>query len=384
MTTPLHQAAVHGQVNEIKRLLAQGVNPNPLDQDLDTPLHLAADAGQAEAVKVLLEAGADANARCRDGDTPLHRSLRNIAIAEMLFQAGAKLQPDARGGTPLHFAAYFDNVPAILFLLEKGAEIDNQELDGNTPLHESARKGGTSAALTLLRSGANHLIENDQKLTPLELGHRCGHHSLVIQAMQEIETPLHHAACHGNLKKARQLLSEKANPNARDDRGGPPLFYAVTDGNLAMVKLLLDHGADPHAVARFGGNAVRAAVGARQITMLKYLLEQGVNPNQADRVRGGNALHLAARSNAPEAVQLLIQYGVPVNATDRRGHTPLDYVQQGPDAGHKNETVQALIAAGGQNNRLLSETQLFDERSEDAAIAKITGMLAPYRTITRA
>lgn len=384
MTTPLHQAAVRGQVNEMKRLLAQGVNPNTLDQDWDTPLHLAADAGQAEAVKVLLKAGADPNARCRDGDTPLHRSLRNIAIAEMLFQAGAKMQPDAGGGTPLHSAAYFNLSPAIPFLLEKGAEIDSKDYDGNTPLHDATQKGNTSAALTLLRNGANHLIENDQRLTPLELGHQCGHYSLVLQAMQEIETPLHYAACRGNLSKARQLLREKANPNARDDRGGPPLFYAVTAGHLAMVKLLLDHGADPHAVARFGGNAVRAAVGARQITVLKYLLERGVNPNQVDRVRGGNALHLAARSNSPEAIQLLIQYGVPVNATDRRGHTPLDYAQQGPDAGHKNETVQALIAAGGRNNRLLSGAQLFHERSRDAAIAKATGMLAPYRTITRA
>lgn len=382
MTTPLHQAAVHGQIKEMQRLLEEGSCPNALDQDLDTPLHLAADARQAEAVKILLQAGADPNARCRDGDTPLHRSLGDIAVAEMLFQAGGQMQPDGAGGMPLHFAAYFNRSSAILFLLEKGAEIDCKDYDGNTPLHEAARKGNTSAVLVLLQNGANHLIENDQGLTPLELGHQCGHYSLVRQGMQEIETPLHHAACRGDLNEARQLLREKANPNARDDRGFPPLFYAAMAGHLAMVKLLLDHGADPHIVARFGANAVRAAVGARKIEVLKYLLEQGIDYYQEDRIRGGNALHLAARSRSHEAVKLLVQHGVPVNATDRRGHTPLDYAQQGPGAEHKNETAQAIIAAGGRNNRLLSGVELFNERSRDADIAEAIGMLSPYRTIS--
>ncbi len=292
------------------------------------------------------------------------------------------MHPDARGGTPLHFAAYFDLVPAICFLLKKGAEVDIKELDGNTPLHEAARKGSASAVLTLLRNGANHLIENDQGLTPLELGHQCGHYSLVRQGMQEIETPLHHAACRGDLNEARQLLREKANPNARDDRGFPPLFYAAMAGHLAMVKLLLDHGADPHIVARFGANAVRAAVGARKIEVLKYLLEQGIDPYQEDRIRGGNALHLAARSRSREAVKLLIQHGVPVNATDRRGHTPLDYAQQDPGTERENETAEALRAAGGRNNRLLSGAELFTERSQDAGIAEAIGMLSPYRTIS--
>ena len=383
MTTPLHQAAVRGQVNEVKRLLAQGADPNVPDQDLDTPLHLAADAGQAEAVKVLLQAGASPNARCRDGDTPLHRSLQNVGIVEMLFQAGAKMQPDAGGGTPLHSAAYFNLSPAIPFLLEKGAVIDNKDHDGNTPLHDAAQRGNTSAALTLLRSGANHLIENDQNLTPPELGHQCRQYSLVRQLMQEIETPLHHAAYRGNLSEVRQLLREKSNPNAKDDRGFPPLFYAVMAGHLTTVKLLLDYEADPHAIARFGANAVQVAVATQQIEVLEYLLEQGVSPNQGDRIRGGNALHNAARHKSPEAIQLLIQHGAQINATDRRGHTPLDYAQQGPEAEHKHEIAQAIIAAGGRNNLLLSGEQLFNERYREAVMTEIVGMLAPYRTITK-
>jgi cytohesin len=382
MTTPLHQAVVYGQVKELKRLLDQGANPNALDQDWDTPLHLAADIGLVEAVKILLQAGADPNARCRDGDTPLHRSLQDIAVAEMLFQAGAQMQPAAEGGTPLHYAAYFNLAPAIPFLLGKGAEIDRKDLDGNTPLHDATRRGNTSATLTLLRNGADHLIENDQNLTPLELGHQCGQYSLVLQTMQEIETPLHYAAYRGNLSKAQQLMVEKANPNARDDRGFPPLFYAVMAGHLAMTKLLLDQGADPHAVARFGANAVQVGVAGKQIEVLEYLLEQGVSPNQGDRIRGGNALHNASRHKSPEAIRLLIQHGAQINATDHRGRTPLDYAQEGHNAENQNETAQALIAAGGRKGRLMSKAQLLNEKFQGATITETVGMLAPYRTIT--
>ena len=117
----------------------------------------------------------DPNAHCHDGDTPLHRSLRNIAIADVLLQAGRSNA--ARRwwrNSPCTLAASLNLDSAIPFLLRQGAEIDKQDIDGDTPLHDALRKGNTQAVLVLFRNGADHLIENDRRLTPLELGHDAG------------------------------------------------------------------------------------------------------------------------------------------------------------------------------------------------------------------
>ncbi len=386
MSNALHIAAVRGDVEEVKRLLAEGTDPNVVDRDYDTPLHLAADASQAEAVSVLLQAGADPNARCRDGDTPLHRGLRSIGITEVLFRAGAQMLPDATGATPLHFAAHLNLDSVIPILLQRGADIDRQDIDGDTALHDAIRTGSTMAGLALLRNGANHLIENDRKLTPLEIGHEAGQYDLVQLAMREIETPLHHAAYRGELSRARLLIQEDAYLNARDDRGFPPLFYAVMAGHLATTEFLVDSGANIHAVSRFESNVIHVAVTSQQIETLEYLLEKGVSPNVGERIRGGNALHNAARQCSPVMIRLLLLHGAEVNRVDFLGRTPLDYARDWPRTGHtvdqRNLTMQALSSAGGSHNLIMSDQRRLNEIQWLAAMTDRVSMLAPYRGIT--
>ena len=294
--------------------------------------------------------------------------------------------PDATGATPLHFAAHLNHDSAIPILLQRGADIDRQDIDGGTALHDAIRMGSTSATLVLLRNGANHLIENDRKLTPLEMGHEAGQYDLVHSAMREIETPLHHAAFRGELSRTRLLIQENVNLNARDDRGFPPLFYAVIGGHFGTTEFLVDSGADTHAVARFGANAVEVAVGSQRIETLEYLLEKGVSPNVGNRIRGGNALHNAARRGSPMMIRVLIQHGAEVNAADFWGRTPLDYTRDYPRTDQtleqRNLTVQALVSAGGYHNPPMSDQRRLNEIQWLATMTDRVSMLAPYRAIT--
>src|SRR4249919_1973402 len=58
--TPLHAAAQSGDVDAVRRLLADGADPNAREAgDNTTPLHWAAAAKHVEAVRALLDAGAD-------------------------------------------------------------------------------------------------------------------------------------------------------------------------------------------------------------------------------------------------------------------------------------------------------------------------------------
>ena len=63
-------AASQGDLNEVRALIASGVEPGTADYDGRTPLHLAAAEGQTEIVRYLLAAGADPRPVDRWGGSP--------------------------------------------------------------------------------------------------------------------------------------------------------------------------------------------------------------------------------------------------------------------------------------------------------------------------
>ena len=57
--------------------------------------------------------------------------------------------------------------------------------------------------------------------------------------------PIHAAAANGNLNILRHLLTQGADPNARQQTGLTPLHTAAHSNNAQMAQLLLEFGADP-------------------------------------------------------------------------------------------------------------------------------------------
>ena len=73
--TPLHAAALKGNLAMAELLLAHGAAVDARDGDGLTPLHNAALSGHAEVAALLLDRGADREARDRDaGATPLFQA----------------------------------------------------------------------------------------------------------------------------------------------------------------------------------------------------------------------------------------------------------------------------------------------------------------------
>ena len=71
----LHPAAVHGRVDEVVRLIAEGEDVPATDKGLRTPLHMAAQQGQLDAARALVAAGAPIDARDSHGNTPLGQAV---------------------------------------------------------------------------------------------------------------------------------------------------------------------------------------------------------------------------------------------------------------------------------------------------------------------
>jgi ankyrin repeat protein len=96
-----------------------------------------------------------------------------------------------------------------------------------------------------------------------------------------------------------------------------------------MMRVLERHGADVHAVGAVNASeptstdAIFAAAKRNDVSALRRLLDSGVSPDVAapDNTR---ALHIAARADAAEAVQLLIERGAELDPVETTwGGTPI-------------------------------------------------------------
>src|SRR5262249_31604108 len=69
--TPLHWAAIYGQVSSCKTLIARGADLEAADDCGHTPLWWAISGGELDVVRLLLARGANANMKDQEGHTPL-------------------------------------------------------------------------------------------------------------------------------------------------------------------------------------------------------------------------------------------------------------------------------------------------------------------------
>ncbi|KAI4898336.1 hypothetical protein NFI96_024567 [Prochilodus magdalenae] len=91
----------------------------------ETPLHLAAIKGDVQSVKDMVNVGASVNQADNAGWTPLHEAVlhRHYTVVETLLKAGAEVNPKGyKGVTPLHDAVGLGNLRTIDLLLKHGAD----------------------------------------------------------------------------------------------------------------------------------------------------------------------------------------------------------------------------------------------------------------------
>ena len=241
----------------------------------------------------LLNHGLDANATLADG-TPLLR-------------ATLQLLPDA--------------LAAAVELIEAGAQAGGSEY-----LH--------SVGAALLRADAPPALQR-LALDLLERGADC------FAADADGRAPLAHAVAAGSVALTAALLARGVDPQVRDRFGRTPLFAALNapaDTAKLLVPALLRAGANPEARSAHGETPLGLALG-------KPELQHWLNwPNWKLPRRALRAADLvdAAAAGDTQAVEKLLELGLPTDALDERGAPAL---VRAAGQGHVG-VVACLLARG--------------------------------------
>ncbi|XP_029935907.1 BRCA1-associated RING domain protein 1 isoform X2 [Myripristis murdjan] len=140
--TPLHLAAIKGDVEAAKALLDEGADPNLKDNAGWTPLHEACNLGHLAVVEVLVLRGALLNTPGYENDSPLHDAVMNghVAVAKLLLQHGASQ----------HVLNQFGKRPADYAVSPEMQEIFQEASEGP---HPASAPVSPSASLSMVSDG---------------------------------------------------------------------------------------------------------------------------------------------------------------------------------------------------------------------------------------
>jgi hypothetical protein len=119
--TAVHYAAVDGDVDGLRGLVASGPDLDAADSAGWTPLHFAAQAQNAQAAEALLAAGAAVDVPDRHGNTALWTAVFNFrgegAALRVLLEAGADPEREnAHGVSPRGLAGKIANYDVAVHL----------------------------------------------------------------------------------------------------------------------------------------------------------------------------------------------------------------------------------------------------------------------------
>ncbi|XP_030274330.1 ankyrin repeat and death domain-containing protein 1B isoform X1 [Sparus aurata] len=196
--------------------------------------------------------------------------------------------------TALHYAVAGKNKDAMQFLLQRRVKVDQKDKHGVAPIHLAAWFGSLEILKSLVQAGAEQKVENEEGLNILHCAAINNHTEIVEYIVNDLQM--------------KELDKE-------DRSGNRPFALAAEHGCAEMLDMLME----PYEMAT-------------------------MKPNK----RGDTPLHLAARNDQLEAVQLLLQSLDTRDEVNMDGETAL---YQAADKGQER-CVLALLEAGCDPNIL--------------------------------
>lgn len=414
--TPLHIAvSQRASTDIIYYIIEKKSLVNTRDKAGNTALHIATERNYREIGEILLANNADIFYANVKGDSSLKIAMiLGGGREDWIINSHTILSKDGAGNTPLHLVAEWKFIPMILYLLDKGADINARNANNETPLFSAVKNDSPDAIRTLLGAGggikadinARDFLGNSvlhatikwsayNSATLLLSMTSDGFTSLIYAKNLAGKTVLHEASKQGNLNFIKIFLNARADINATDEIGRHSLTEAVLTNKIDAVKFLLANGASPVQQDMYGKTALHEAVLVGDIECISEIRRAGGNPLARDAYMqtpfllslnkdihsidavlgtdkfladtdGDTPLHIAVKKNVtPDIIQKLLSKGYPVDKRNKDGTVAvLLAVQKG-----QKENTHSLLIVGADpyiinNQGLCAVAEIFKKHSD--------------------
>ncbi|XP_019770310.2 uncharacterized protein LOC109544510 isoform X1 [Dendroctonus ponderosae] len=351
--SPLHIAATHGNKIIVDFFIREtDIHVDVVDNAHKTPLHFASANGHNDIVEILVKNHANTSAKDSVGLSPLHYAIYNnhVAIAKFLLEKEdtVDINEAMSGFTPLHIAAESGSLELVIFLLDKGANVNGRSDEGATPLNGAVRNGYLEVVNVLILKGANVNSRFIDGSTPLYIAIANGHEKIAnvllkaganVNVVDRVcnQTPLHYAARFGYENIVETLLMNKANTDIATNEGVTPAHLAAQGGHSKVIATLLQNKVNIFRKDNSKWTPLHYAAENGHTTVAHLLIQNGLAVNDKT-IYSATPLHIAALQGHKEFVELLLKNNAQISGRDWVGNTPLHAA-----VSHGSNDITALL-----------------------------------------
>lgn len=330
--TPLHLAILSkAEVSVVSFILNMAAPINERNKYGNSPLHVALELKNLPVTRLLIQNQADIFALNNTGKSAISLIFEQpLSFMEGIFDQEMVRRRDTALNTPLYYSIYSGALPVTNLLLERGALVQDVNMNQSTPLHEAVRNGQLEICKLLINKGANINSKDNQGNTPM--------HNVIFWESSDL---------------ADFLMSSGATLEIKNNDGRTPLHEGVRRGAKKMVPYLLTRGALINTRDSSGKTPLFDSVLLDDPNLLVFLLSRGANPQARDN-NGNTVMHLAVTNETPGLIEILLNNGVDVFGENANGETPLMIaLQRGIGASQQVINSKNINVQNNQGNSIL-------------------------------
>ncbi|NXK11540.1 MYPT2 phosphatase, partial [Herpetotheres cachinnans] len=192
-----------------------------------------------------------------------------------------------------------ENLDMVKFLVENGANVNQQDNEGWTPLHAVASCGYLNIAEYLISHGANVAAVNSEGEVPSDIAEEAAMKDLLLEQVKKQGV---------DLDLARKEEEQQMLQDARQ---------WLNSGRIEDIKQ-----------PRTGATALHVAAAKGYSEVMRLLIQAGFNLNVQDN-DGWTPLHAAAHWGVKEACSILAEALCDMDVRNKLGQTPFDVADEG-------------------------------------------------------